>query len=78
LHQNAEPKEKPMSNKKKTQTFEDFEKSSTNDYPPPTQLVKPAKGDKGYAMFKKAFDDQKSYYTPGIKSTNKDLDENDY
>ncbi len=78
LPRNAELKEKPMSSKKKTQTFEDFEKSYTDDYTPPDQLVKPAKGDKGYAMFKKAFDDQKSYYKPGIKSTNKDLDESDY
>ena len=78
MPQNVEPKEKPMSSKKKTQKFEDFEKSYTDDFTPPEYLVKPAKDDKGFYLFKKAFDDQKSYFKPGIKSSNKDLDENDY
>jgi hypothetical protein len=66
-----------MSSKKKTQKFEEFEKTYTDDYKAPEYLVKPAKDDKGFYMFKKAFDDQKSYFRPRIKSTNKDLDDSE-
>jgi hypothetical protein len=65
-----------MSNKK-TPKFEDFEKSYTDDYTPPENVVQPAKGDKGYALFIKAFNDQKTYFQPKIRSTNKDLSDKD-
>ena len=67
-----------MAKNKKTPKFEDFDKSYTDDYVPPKYLVKPQPGDKGWEMFKIAFDDQKSYFKPGIKSSNKNLKEHDY
>jgi hypothetical protein len=58
--------------------FENFEKSGeTDSYPPPEYLVKPAPGDTGFYMFKKAFDNQKKFFEPRIASSNHDLEKND-
>ena len=67
-----------MSKNKKTPKFDEFNKTFTNDYVPPKYLVKPQPGDKGWEMFKIAFDKQKSYFKPGIKSSNQDLEEHEY
>jgi len=62
--------------KNKTKKFEDFEQGLTSDYTPPKYLVQPAEGDKGFYMFKKAFDDQKKYFRPFISNSNKELPTN--
>ena len=67
-----------MAKNKKTLKFDEFSKSFTDDYTPPEYLAKPQPGDKGWEMFKTAFDKQKSYFKPGIKSSNQDLEEHDY
>lgn len=62
-------------------TYNEFlleKKSATEDFAPPTQVVKPAKDDKGYGLVNAAFKNQKSYFKPGIKSVNQDLDEHEY
>ena len=59
----------------KTPTFEEFDKSRTEDYPAPKYIVKPAKDDKGFAIVKQAFDDQKPFFKPGMKSSNQDLED---
>jgi hypothetical protein len=64
-----------MTKNKKTQKFEEFEDGLTNSYDPPKYLVQPAEGDKGFYMFQKAFKDQKKFFQPFIRSTNKDLNE---
>ena len=61
--------------KNRIQSFSEFEESLTSSYEPPEYVVKPAVEDKGFFMFKKAFDDQKKFFQPSIKSTNKDLEE---
>ena len=43
------------------------EDSETEDYEAPEHVVQPAKDDKGFFMYKKAFDRMKSAYTPGIR-----------
>jgi len=43
--------------------------SLTDSYPPPKYVVKPAKGDKGFFMFKKAFDRMKKRFDTGFFST---------
>jgi hypothetical protein len=61
--------------------FEEFEKTQetknkpkkkkrgeTDSYPPPEYLVQPAKGDKGFFMFKKAFDSMKKKFDVGFFS----------
>lgn len=55
--------------KSKFKSYDEFEKSnsaSTDRYEPPKYVVQPAKDDKGFAMFKAAFDSKKRKYTPGI------------
>lgn len=64
-----------MTKNKKTPGYKEYEKSLTSDYPPPEYVAKPAVGDKGFAMFQKAFKSQKKYYQPFIRSTNTDLEE---
>ena len=41
----------------------------TESYPPPEYVVQPAKGDKGFFMFKKAFDSMKKRFETGFFST---------
>ena len=72
-----EPKERIMSNKK-TPKFENFEKGMTKDYTPPKYVVQPPVDDKGWEMFSAAFNKQKSYFKPGIKSANQDLKDHEY
>jgi uncharacterized membrane protein YdbT with pleckstrin-like domain len=55
---------------------DDPDKGSTESYEPPKYLVDPAPGDKGFFMFKKAFDNQKKYFQPRIASSNPDIEEN--
>jgi hypothetical protein len=64
-----------MTKNRKTQDFKEFEKDLTSSYDPPEYLVQPAKDDKGFDMFQKAFKDQKKFFRPFIRSTNKDLEE---
>jgi len=52
--------------------------ADTDDYTPPKYVAQPAVDDKGYGLVASAFDKQKSYFKPGIKSSNQDLDEHDY
>lgn len=61
--------------KNKTKKFKEFEDGLTNSYDPPKYLVQPAEGDKGFEMFQKAFQDQKIFFKPFIRSTNKDLED---
>lgn len=42
---------------------------STEDYPAPEYVVQPAKGDKGFFMFKDAFDKMKKRFSTGFFST---------
>jgi len=56
--------------------FDKFEEGTTDSYTPPEYLVQPAPNDTGFNMFKKAFDNQKKFFTPHIASTNHDLEEN--
>jgi hypothetical protein len=63
-------------------SFKQFEsqqiiEGETSEYEPPKYVVKPAPGDKGFAMFKQAFDNQKSYFQPRIASSNQDIENND-
>ena len=46
----------------KTMTFNEFDQSKgeTEDYPPPAYIVKPAKGDKGYALVNAALNKNKN------------------
>jgi hypothetical protein len=64
------------------QSFEMFEKKTqdadTDSYTPPKYVVQPPVNDKGWELFKAAFDAQKPYFKPGIKSSNQDLKEHDY
>lgn len=63
-----------MSNKKKyVNKFDEFQDSETGNYAPPKYVVQPPVNDKGWELFKSAFDKQKSYFNPKIKSTNLDL-----
>lgn len=63
-----------MSKRKKTSKFDEFEQDGiTASYPPPKEIVKIPDGDKGYGIVKASFDDQTSFFKPGIRSTNKDL-----
>ena len=72
-----------MTNKYR-QSFEMFEKKTqdadaeTDSYTPPKYVVQPPVNDKGWELFKTAFDTQKSYFKPGIKSNNQDLKDHDY
>ncbi len=44
-------------------------KESTDSYPPPEYLVQPAEGDKGFFLFKNAFDKMKKRFETGFFST---------
>ena len=57
---NENPKKKK---KKKTKSCE------IENFTPPEYAVQPAEGDKGFFMFKKAFDSMKRMYKPGYYST---------
>jgi hypothetical protein len=56
--------ETPKKKKKKKSKGEAIE-----DYPAPEYVVQPAKGDKGFFMFKKAFDSMKKRFDTGFFST---------
>jgi len=66
----------------KLPSFKMFEKKSqdseTDSYAPPKYVVQPPVNDTGWQIFKTAFDTQKPYFKPGIKSSNHDLKEHDY
>jgi hypothetical protein len=58
--------------------YEEFQKTpkkkqktrgTTDSYPPPEYLVQPAKGDKGFFLFKHAFDNMKKRFETGFFST---------
>lgn len=57
--------------------FSTFEKGETDTYEPPKYLVQPASGDKGFYMFKQAFDNQKKFFQPRIASSNHELPDNE-
>ncbi len=53
--------------------FEEFSKDTvksgeTDTYPPPKYVVQPAKGEKGFFMFKKAFDKRRKKFDTGYFS----------
>ena len=59
-----------MKKKKRFKKFSEFTDTSLTDhYPPPIYVVEPAKDDKGFFMFKKAFDKRKRIFSPGYFST---------
>ena len=66
---------------KKTKNIPKFDKftkdSETDSYSPPKYLVQPAPNDKGFYMFKAAFDNQKTFFAPRIASSNHEVPEND-
>ena len=73
-------REKTMTNKY-IPTFEQFlneAKGETNSYAPPKYVAQPAEGDKGYALVSAAFNSQKPYFKPGIKSSNQQLEDHDF
>lgn len=59
FQQTESPKKKKKKNKGE----------SIEDYPSPEYVVQPAEGDKGFFMFKKAFDSMKKRFSPGFYST---------
>jgi hypothetical protein len=63
--------------KKHSQTFEEFDKANTDNWPPPKYLVQPAKGDKGFALAKSYFHNMTNHFKPGIKDADLDLPEDD-
>jgi hypothetical protein len=48
---------------------EEKEEGSTDSYPAPEYVVQPAPDDKGFAMFKNAFDKKKKRFETGFFST---------
>ena len=50
----------------------------TEDYTPPKYVAQPAVDDKGFGLVSSAFNSQKSYFKPGIKSSNQNLKEHEY
>ena len=61
---------------KKIQSFEEHQskvaeedKSKTDSYEPPKYVIKPAKGDKGFALLRSLLDKVKKVIEPGIWST---------
>jgi len=63
--------------KKYTQSFEDFDAADTDNWAPPKYLVKPAPGDKGFALAKSAFHNMTTTFKPGIKEAGLDLTEDE-
>jgi hypothetical protein len=60
----------------KTVNFAEFNSGNTDSYEPPKYLVKPQPNDTGFFMFKKEFDNQKSYFQPRIASNNPEIPTN--
>jgi hypothetical protein len=56
--------------------FAEFNSGETDAYEPPKYLVKPQPNDTGFFMFKKEFDNQKSYFQPRIASNNPEIPTN--
>jgi hypothetical protein len=67
-----------MAKKKRTPKFEQFTDGRTEEYSPPKYVVQPPVNDKGWEMFSAAFNKQKPYFKPGIKSSNQELKDHDY
>ena len=61
--------------KKHTKTFEDFDKANTDNWPPPKYLVKPAEGDKGFALTKSQFRNMTKHFSRGMKGAGLSLPE---
>jgi hypothetical protein len=57
--------------------FAEFNSGETDAYEPPKYLVKPQPNDTGFFMFKKEFDNQKSYFQPKIASNNPEIPTNE-
>jgi hypothetical protein len=55
-------------NKLKKKKTEQPKRGETDSYPPPEYVVQPAKDDKGFFMFKKAFDSMKKKFETGFFS----------
>ncbi len=64
-----------MSKKKYTNTFEEFDKADTDNWPPPKYLVQPAKGDKGFALTKSQFRNLTKHFKPGMSGAGLTLPE---
>jgi hypothetical protein len=55
-------------------TYDDYLKSSrTEDYIPPTHVIKPPDNDKIYKFVEDEFADRKEYFKVGISSTNNNV-----
>ena len=66
-----------MSKKKHIQSYEEYSQASTDNWPAPKYLVKPAKGDKGFALAKSQFHNMTKHFSPGIKDAGLDLPEDE-
>lgn len=64
--ENIEESMKKLFEKKKFKSYSEFDKDTTEAYPPPEHVVQPAKDDKGYALVSSAFKKMKRRYRPGI------------
>jgi hypothetical protein len=62
---------------KKTKTFDEFDKSSTDSWPAPKCLVQPAENDKGFALVKSSFHNMTNHFKPGISDAGLGLPEDD-
>lgn len=62
---------------KKTKTFEEFDKSSMDNWPPPKYLVQPAKDDKGFSLVKSHFHNMTNHFRPGIADAGLNLSKED-
>lgn len=60
---------------KKTKTFDEFDKSSTDSWASPKYLVQPAEKDKGFALVKSGFHNMTNHFKPGISDAGLDLPE---
>lgn len=64
-----------MDKKKHLQNFKEFDEASTDNWPAPKELVKPAPGDKGFALTKSHFHSMTTTFKPGIKDAGLTLPE---
>ncbi len=70
-----------MSKKKHTKSFEEFDElelpggPESDNWPPPKYLVKPAKGDKGFALAKSQFRNLTKHFSPGMSGAGLTLPE---
>ena len=64
-----------MTNKKHSQTFDEFDSADTKNWPPPKFIAQPAQDDKGFEITKSFFNNMTTHFKPGIADDNLDLPE---